>query len=259
MNLLAAISLTAGLVGIILFINGFEFLFMTRSRLFYNVWTFENLKAELQTQIPLPKVLTGFIFSDRSFKYLPTLQMCLTILMLYKISLWTVIALLVVHLITCIRFRGTFNGGSDMMIVVVLTGLIISLINPGWQKAGMIYVAIHTLFSYFKAGFVKIKSREWRQGSALKTFLERSPFELIRTIASELKERPLLNLSLCWLVIFFELSVVFLVLFPQLKIIYLIGALIFHLMIGFGFGLNRFFWAWLSAWPAVFFTLSLYK
>lgn len=257
MSLISAIHLTAGLMGIILFINAFEMLFILKNRLFYNVWKYELLKDELTTHLPLPQLLTGFIFSDKNFRFVPKIQICLTILLIFKVNLWLVLSLLILHLVICIRFRGTFNGGSDMMVVVVLTGLSISLIEPQFQKAGMIYITIHSIFSYFKAGLVKFRSKDWRQGIALKFFLERSRFEFIKRLASQLNNRPRLNLFLCWFVISFELSVILLLFIPQLKAIYLVGALIFHLLISFCFGLNRFFWSWLAAWPAIFYSLTL--
>ena len=60
-----------------------------------------------------------------------------------------------------IRWRGAFNGGSDFMTLVGLTGLLIAHLvgaagQPEWGwKAGLGYVTLQTVSSYFVSGWVK--------------------------------------------------------------------------------------------------------
>lgn len=259
MTIQTTLAFTTGVIGIALFISSFEFLFLSNQKKFSSVWSFANLESELKSQLLLPHFLIRFLFSNLSFRLINSLMLILTILLLYKTLLWVVVVLLIGHLLNCIRFRGTFNGGSDMMIVVVLTGLGISLVNPAWEKAGIIYIAIHTMYSYFKAGLVKLKSSEWRNGSALPKLLKRSQIGLTKTFADFLNGHQSAALALSWLVIVFELSSLIMLFVPQFKLFYFCGAVLFHFSVYLGYGLNRFFWVWLSAWPATFYFLSTIK
>ncbi len=259
MTIQTTLSITAGLIGIVLFISSFEFLFLGSQKKFNSVWSFENLKSELQLNLPLPNFLIRILFSNSSFNIMNAVMLMLTLFLLYKNSVVTVLAMFIMHLLICIRFRGTFNGGSDMMIVVILTGLIISLANPDWEKAGVIYIAIHTLYSYFKAGLVKLRSSEWRNGTALPLLLSRSQIGFTKNFAEYLQDQKPIARMLSWAVILFEVSTVLLLIMPQLKLFYFCGAVLFHFTVYLGYGLNRFFWVWLAAWPATFFFLSTLK
>ena len=92
-------------------------------------------------------------------------------------SLPLVVFLFVGNLLILIRWRGAFNGGSDFLTLVVLTGLLISQVvgafgnvQLGWQ-AGFWYIAIQAITSYFMSGAVKLLRPEWRNGSAMTIFL----------------------------------------------------------------------------------------
>lgn len=81
------------------------------------------------------------------------------------------------NLAVLIRWRGAFNGGSDFMTLVVLTGLLISQwvgyfgsSEIGW-RACFWYITIQSITSYFVSGAVKLLRQEWRNGSAMIIFL----------------------------------------------------------------------------------------
>ena len=237
--------ITSRLLAFTLFLQGIEYLLLTRKEEFIKVWSFENLKNDLK----LP-----FLFSDQSFKAIVVLQLLVTIAAFIAPQIYPFIILFITSLLISIRFRGSFNGGSDMMSFVILTGVIISFAgsNPEVQKFGLIYIAIHALYSYFKAGLAKIRHKDWRDGSALMGFLKSSLYPEIRAIQMPRK----LSLALGWLVILFELGVVSLPFIKEYVGLYFVAAIIFHLIIFASFGLNRFFWIWMCSWPAIFFTLN---
>lgn len=90
------------------------------------------------------------------------------------------VALFVIALLLLLRWRGAFNGGSDFMTLVGLTGLLIahavgawSGMEAGW-RAGLWYVALQSLTSYFVSGWVKFLRPEWRSGEALPLFWTRA-------------------------------------------------------------------------------------
>ena len=99
------------------------------------------------------------------------------VLFLYGGSLALMLFLFIGNLLILIRWRGAFNGGSDFLTLVVLTGLLIAyavgtLIDPELGvQAGLWYIGIQSITSYFMSGAVKILRPEWRNGSAMTIFL----------------------------------------------------------------------------------------
>ena len=85
--------------------------------------------------------------------------------------------LFVSNLAVLIRWRGAFNGGSDFMSLVVMTGLLIAQVasflmdtEMAW-RAGFWYITIQSMTSYFMSGSVKLLQPEWRNGRAMTIFL----------------------------------------------------------------------------------------
>ncbi len=239
MTLAMTAQITGQLVSAIFFLAAIEIFQVARRATFTEVWSidysFLNLKIVSVIQI---------LFSMISFFWPHPI--------FYSV-------LFITQLLVCLRFRGTYNGGSDMMFFVVLTGLIFALSasNEKIQRLGFIYICIHTIFSYFKAGFVKALHSDWRSGQALPAFLERSVYSDVQKFGRWLRSKPKLSVFLCWLTFLFEISVLGILFHPKLAPYYFLLALGFHFLIYFSFGLNRFFWAWVAAWPAVLFSIGL--
>lgn len=255
MNLENTILLMTRLVGITMLLQGFEIFSLTRRREFFAVWSDRNLKTEFAKSLPFADLLMACFLSQNAFRGVALFQILAAFSCLCFPSPLIIVLLFCTQLIICVRFRGTFNGGSDMMLFVVLTGLFFATFfkNPDIQKWGPIYVAIHLGYSYFKAGLAKIIRREWRTGAALPAFLERSLFPDMRRLGAWLRDQKTLSFILCWLVLIFELGAVTLPFQGSWTFSYFATALAFHLAVFFAFGLNRFFWAWLCAWPTIFY------
>lgn len=119
-----------------------------------------------------------------------------------------------------------------------------------WQELALGYLALQLILSYFISGYVKVINPEWRSGQALHDVFSFSAYpasEAIRSFA----HRPKLLQAASWAVIIFELSFPFALLLPTTLIVALILAATFHLANAFIFGLNRFFWVWLAAYPSI--------
>lgn len=143
------------------------------------------------------------------------------------------------------RWRGTLNGGSDTMTMQILLAWFVSLTDPSLENICVAYVAIQIVLSYFVAGVAKVVRAEWRNGQALKKFL--AQYEMASIPAP---------LALSWCVIFFEL------LFPLAMFApwpFVMAGLIFHLLNAYVLGLNRFFFAWIAGYPAVFLLAALLR
>jgi hypothetical protein len=163
--------------------------------------------------------------------------------------------LFVGNLLILIRWRGAFNGGSDFLTLVVLTGLFISQVvgalgnaQLGWQ-AGFWYIAIQAITSYFMSGAVKLLRPEWRNGSAMTIFLNGAIYGPL-SATHPLRNKWLALLG-SWGFIVWEILFPFSLLDPRLAAVFCAVAALFHFLVFWFFGLNRFFWAWMCSFPAI--------
>lgn len=238
--------LTSQLLAFALFLQGLEIFSLCINSSMLKIWSFENLKRDLRIR---------FLFSEKSLRIIATFQILLALNALLSPHFLFFLGLFFTCLIVSIRFRGTFNGGSDMMTFVILTGTCVGWgLKPEW---GLIYIAIHTFYSYFKAGIVKVIQKDWRTGRALPVFLQRSLYPDIQNLGVSLTHYKYVSLVLCWGAILFELGGISLLFIPKMTLIYFTMAVLFHLIVYRCFGLNRFFWIWISGWPSLFYVVTL--
>ena len=170
----------------------------------------------------------------------------LTLRLLAAISAltWPTIAGVGVMLLTtwwlAVRWRGTFNGGSDFMTFHILAAWLLCLCFPSLERVSVGYVVIQLILAYFVAGMAKVANSSWRSGAAPRIFLQRRGIEIGGSLC----------LLMAWSIISFEM------LFP-LSILrpwpFVAAGVLFHLANVYTFGLNRFFFAWLAAYPALFY------
>lgn len=142
-----------------------------------------------------------------------------------------------------IRWRGTFNGGSDAMTFLILAAWFVAVIFPEAEPICLLYIAIQLVLSYFVAGIAKLMSPQWRSGEALQYFFGKSGFQI--SLATSIFFGWVLMLVECLFPLSFFAPSAFVVI-----------AVAFHLANVYVFGLNRFFFAWLAAYPALFLALS---
>lgn len=183
--------------------------------------------------------------------FLPRAALSL-LLLLGVFSPWVLLALSIHSLAILHRFAGPYNGGSDRMGLLVLYCLCLAEMLPGGigREAAFGYLAIQVVLSYFVSGQVKIVNPEWRSGRALQDVFDFSAYPVSEALRG-LANRPRLLWAMSWGVMVFE------VLFPfsLLNSASLIGALVltamFHLSNACFFGLNRFVWFWIAAYPSI--------
>jgi hypothetical protein len=163
--------------------------------------------------------------------------------------------LFLIALVLLMRWRGAFNGGSDFMTLVGLTGLLIAhglgaLTDPelGW-RAGLWYVALQSVTSYFVSGWVKLLRPEWRNGSALPAFLDSGVYGPLPE--RSVFRRPAIARAVSWGFTVWEGCFPLALLDVRLAIGLCASAVVFHFLVFWYFGLNRFFWSWLATFPAV--------
>jgi hypothetical protein len=217
-------------------------------------WSWQLQRADIPNA-PM-RALLDVLFMPRVHQlHLVLRLLAAAVLALQGASLPLMLFLFVGNLLILIRWRGAFNGGSDFLTLVVLTGLLISQVvgalgNPelGWQ-AGFWYIAIQAITSYFMSGSVKVLRREWRNGSAMTIFLNGAIYGPLSP------DHPLRNKWLAligsWSFIVWEMLFPLSLLDPRLAVVFCAVAAVFHFLVFWFFGLNRFFWAWMCSFPAI--------
>lgn len=174
------------------------------------------------------------------------------ILMSGLLTIWALVGLVGVSLFILKRFNGPYNGGSDRMGLLILVCLTLAHIAPNafWQNIAFGYLAVQLILSYFISGWVKIVNVEWRSGRALQDVFAYTTYPVSEHLRG-FADKPKLLLIMSWCVIGFELIFPLSLLHIHALHIALTIAATFHLANAFLFGLNRFFWIWLCAYPSI--------
>jgi hypothetical protein len=182
-------------------------------------------------------------------------------LMWGQVGLTGAALLFIMALLLLLRWRGAFNGGSDFMTLVGISGLLLSHLvgaftdaTLGWQ-ACFGYICLQTVSSYFVSGWVKLLRPEWRSGRALPFFLDTGVYG---PLARHSIFRNRWVAWVCsWAFTLWEGLFPLALLDVRLALLWCAVATLFHFLVFWFLGLNRFFWAWLSSFPAVIYCASI--
>ena len=256
--LLLAIRATEILWGISLIVQTVEFLRLIQPMSANGVWSFDIQQDDLSHAAKPIKALFAFMAREKIYRaHLIVRLIAACLLIVYGSSLSLLLVLFLGTLIILARWRGAFNGGSDFMTITVLTGLLIGSLGAAlgehdlaWQ-AGLIYIAIHSASSYFLSGGVKLFNADWRQGKALPLFLDGSIYGPLAK--QSLFWKVPVSILTSWAFILWEVAIPIGFLHPLLMLIYCSIGCVFHFLVFWFFGLNRFFFAWLATYPALLF------
>lgn len=198
---------------------------------------------------------------DRLFEPTPyRLMLCLRgalalLLMAGHVGLLGAALLFAIALCLLLRWRGAFNGGSDFMTLVGLTGLLMAYGLSAWGdpvlgwRACLWYVTLQSVTSYFVSGWVKLLRPEWRSGRALTIFLDDGVYGPLP--ANSVFRSPRVAQACAWAFTLWEGCFPLALLDVRLAALFCAVAAVFHFLVFWFFGLNRFFWAWLVTFPAV--------
>lgn len=216
----------------------------------------------LDDAIRLTEMLLAFAFIQQSIEhifgpkneqilFIPRIFLCLLLMFGFQTQ-WVCLGLVILGILILKRFQGPYNGGSDKMSLLILSCLCLVNFMPTlqWREYIFGYLALQLVLSYFMSGWVKIVNPEWRNGVALQDVFKFSAYPVSETLRGW-ADYPQLLFIMSWSVMLFELLFPF-TLFTQITLIIgLVIAATFHLGNAFLFGLNRFFWIWISAYPSI--------
>lgn len=215
-----------------------------------------------ETALRLTEALLALAFLQQSAEHLRrfpderllfALRGILCALLLVNIAPpYPLIGLAAVSLATLRRFQGPYNGGSDRMGLLALWCVMLTHLLPS-EKARELafgYLGAQLVLSYFIAGWVKIVNPEWRSGAALRQVFAFSVYPVSESVRAWAK-RPALMQRMSWAVMLLELMFPLAFFSKPALIVGLSLTALFHLANACLFGLNRFFWTWIAAYPAI--------
>jgi hypothetical protein len=235
-------------------IQTLEYLRMRPAMNVQGLWSWAIQRQDIPN--PLAQQFFDGLFHEKVFHVLLWARLIALIsLGLQGANLVNVTFLFVSNLAVLIRWRGAFNGGSDFMTLVVLTGLLISQWLAFWDepelgwRACFWYITIQSMTSYFVSGAVKLLRPEWRNGSAMTIFLNAAIHGPLQE--KHLLRKPGLAAIGSWTFILWECAAPLALLDTRLAVVFCAIAALFHFLVFWFFGLNRFFWAWVASFPAI--------
>jgi hypothetical protein len=218
--------------------------------------------VSLEYAVRLTEILLGFAIVQQSIehfraatneRYLFITRLLLAVLLIIGFqSAWSIVFLLLLGLVILQRFQGPYNGGADRMSLLILCCLFLVYFVPSqrWREVAFGYLAFQLVLSYFISGWVKVLSRDWRNGRALADVFLFSAYPVSEALR-QWSRSPRLLFFMSWGVMLFELVFPISLLSATSLAIALIIAAVFHFTNACLFGLNRFFWIWIAAYPSI--------
>jgi len=254
-SLYTAVRTFECLCAISLLIQTLEFLRLRTATNTHGIWSWPVQRADVAHAPAWLRQIFDVLYRDRVHHLHLLLRAGVAASLFAGSSPFSAVLLFVSTLVILIRWRGAFNGGSDFMTIVALTGLLIAqlatfVVGPvlAW-KAGLWYITIHTMTSYFISGAIKLLSPDWRNGRALRFFLEGGLYGPLSQ--RSLFHRPAMAVGCSWAFILWECCFPLTMAGPGWAMAGCGIAAVFHFLVFRFFGLNRFFWAWIVSFPAI--------
>jgi len=222
------------------------------------IWRWALLAPEHRSLVAPVRWLLGRLLPARPFAVLLGLRLLAALALAAGVGDGLAPFLLLTQVAIGVRFRGTFNGGSDALSVVLLCALSLAQLVTAEvaQKAALIYVAVQLTLSYVVAGVGKLRHAEWRSGRALALLTSGygAPRWLARAFDGDGRVR-----LLSWSVLVFEVTFPLAWSGPAASAVFLGLGLCFHLATWLLFGLNRFVFVWAAGYPALFWCSELVR
>lgn len=226
-------------------ISSLEFLLSTNTFIKDGIWEWNPIKKNL---------FLDFLMKDFSFLTIIVLRVLFCIAVLLNFPLPFVFSFLfLTNILISVRWHGANNGGSDFMSHIVLFALMASEILPfqSAQVAAIYFITANSLLSYFISGVVKLKNKNWRNGKELKSIFAITLYP-IPNWAHRIASNNTFSFIFSWCTILLEcLLPLALIVFPKSVLLFIPLGILFHASITICFGLNRFFWVWISTYPAI--------
>ncbi|WP_298422881.1 hypothetical protein [uncultured Kordia sp.] len=171
-------------------------------------------------------------------------------------TLETLLIAIIIITTLLINYRSIYGqDGSDQMSSIILVTLFIYSIDPSnymIANAGIWFICLQAILSYFTAGFYKAKGEKWTtKPNAVFLIFNTSTYGS-KPIASVLKDNAPMTKLLTWSTVVIECTfpLVLITGYPGM-IVFLGWGFAFHLMNALVMGLNSFFWAFIATYITI--------
>jgi len=248
------ITWTTNLIALAIVLQSLEHLMLLKTTSEDGIWRWSIIREEFSNWPYVIRKSLDLLLSDRGFVALLLLRLFAALAVVFFLHPLLILLLLLSTILICLRFRGVFNGGSDYMTLTVLIALLVA--TSFWNErlvvyGALLYLAIQGVSSYFIGGISKLKRKNWRNGVALRDFLRSTIYQPSPVLESFAANKQRITLA-SWGLILFECAFPLALLNSTLCLAFLGAALTFHLLNFYAFGLNRFVFAWLASYPAIY-------
>jgi hypothetical protein len=182
------------------------------------------------------------------------IRIFLSVLLLCNFSTtWICVLLFINGIMILNHFQGPYNGGADKITMLTLACLTLAHLAPSLllQEYAFGYLAMQLIASYFVAGVAKALNPDWWKGKALQDLFAFSIFPAAEKFRDFSTQLLLLRFASVGIIVF-ELMFPLILISKTFLICGLVLAFVFHLLNVYFFGFNRFVWAWLAAYPSLF-------
>lgn len=215
-------------------------------------WNILSLRSVALYRLKLPNALV----SSRAIVCLLSLRIAAAVLLALGVGpAWAMLALII--LTSLILKLRTWLGedGADQMGHLVSIGALamavgMALPDRGLALAGVVLIAGQLTISYFFAGYTKLLSSDWRNGSAVVGVMGTHSYGH-DAAAAVLGASAAASVAACWAVMVPEALFPLALIAPPLVCWAALAVFAaFHVATAVFMGLNTFVWAFLSAYPA---------
>lgn len=209
--------------------------------------------TEILLALALLQQTAEHLFGTRGTTLLFAPRAALSVALLLGVQSPFILLALSLHSLAVLhRFQGPYNGGSDRMGLLILYCITAAHWLPSGlpAQAAFGYLGAQVILSYVISGQVKLMNPAWRDGTALRDVFAFSAYPVAENLRS-LKDQSRLLLLASWAVIAFEILFPLSLLSYPLLIAALLIAIAFHTANACLFGLNRFLWCWIAAYPSI--------
>lgn len=241
------------LISFALLLQSIEFIKIKKNLTEQGIWRWSELRSEYQFLPQFIQRFLDFIMNEKYFTSMMKVRLELSIvLFLFPYLTWLFVFLFLSTFLVTLRWRGSFNGGSDYLMLIILLTLCVGLIIPGLAKAALWYITIQVLSSYFLAGLHKVRKEKWSRGIAVAQFVNSPNYDPPSFVVRIINNTSMAKI-ITWAVLVFELAFPLAIINSKLCAMFLVMGFCFHLGNFVVFGLNRFFWVWTASYPALWY------
>lgn len=169
---------------------------------------------------------------------------------------WCLAALFATHAYYNHRMK-MVHEGSDSMFLIGLGAVLAAAIDvhdSRMRAAALFFFAGQVLLAYGAAGWDKLRAPAWRDGTLPTRALQHGAHRF-EPLGDFFAHRPAVARVFSWHVILLELLFPLCVVLPPSVFWLFAGAgVLFHGSVAFCMGLHGFFWSFVAAYPAIYFT-----